>query len=178
MVVLEEHVVQIQLVTEGGRYLIHVWWNVAHLLNHPWPNLSDVHVNHETVVAINFEQLILIQAVGLDELLDVHVLVRKNHIRCPKLVSGGIVVINLQVLVDLAIINLEEEVALGGHFFKGFTSKLSSLFGRDQALKLSQGNLLLNQLVDLCLDLSCFSVIMFFMHSQAAEDFLPFSCVV
>ena len=76
VVVLEEHVVQVQVVSESQSGLVHVRRDVAYLINHTWSHLSDVHVDQKTVVSVDFKQLVFGQVFRLEVVLDIAMLVR------------------------------------------------------------------------------------------------------
>jgi hypothetical protein len=87
VVVLEEHVVQVQRLNEVGVYLVEMRWNVALLLDNTRTHLSNVHINHQAVVAVNLEEFVFSQILGVHEVLDVHMFVRKNHVGVSELVT-------------------------------------------------------------------------------------------
>lgn len=59
VVVLEEHVIQMKWVGKSWSNLVHVWGDIAGLINNTWSNLSDMHVNQKTIVSIDFKQFVL-----------------------------------------------------------------------------------------------------------------------
>jgi len=72
-------------------------WNIALFLNNSWSYLSDVHINHKTIVSINFIEFLLCQSFSLDIMLDIDVLVRKNNIWVSEFVSWCFDVENFKV---------------------------------------------------------------------------------
>ena len=95
VVVLKEHVVQVAWVGKGWSNLVHVWWNIACLVDYAWSHLGDVHIDQKTVVSINLEKFILSQILGVNIMLDVAVLMGKDNIWMSILVSWGLKVVNL-----------------------------------------------------------------------------------
>lgn len=59
VVVLEEHVVQVQVVSEGKSGLVHMRRDVADLINHSRSHLGDVHIDQKTIISVDFEKLVL-----------------------------------------------------------------------------------------------------------------------
>jgi len=58
MIMIKEFVVEgISIILiEINRIVI--WWNVALFINDSWSNLSNMHINHQTVIGINFKQFV------------------------------------------------------------------------------------------------------------------------
>ena len=98
MVVLEEHIVQVKVVFETRGYLIHMWWDVADLVDDAWSNLSDVHIDEKTVVGVDLSELVFGQVSGVEVVLDIAVLVWKDDVWMSELVSWGFEIVDLEVL--------------------------------------------------------------------------------
>jgi len=58
MIMIEEFVVESISIILIEINPIVIWWNIALFVNDSWSNLSNMHVNHQTVVGINFEQFV------------------------------------------------------------------------------------------------------------------------
>ena len=106
MVVFKEHVIQSQtrvklLVCSN---LVHMCGDVRLIVNDPWSNLGNMHVYQQAVVGVDFEEFILSQTLGLNVMLNVNMLVRKNYIWMSKLVSWGFDVKHSYVFVHLVSI--------------------------------------------------------------------------
>ena len=63
-----------------------------------------MHVNHQAVVCVHLEQLGLSQVLRVHEVLDVHVLVGKDHVWMSVLVSWRFQVVHFQVLLLLILV--------------------------------------------------------------------------
>jgi hypothetical protein len=148
VVVLEEHVVQVQRLNEVGVYLVEMRWNVALLLDNTRTHLSNVHINHQAVVAVNLEEFVFSQILGVHEVLDVHMFVRKNHVGVSELVTRSFKVVDSQVLVPLVLVDAEEEIALGCNLLESVTLESLLLFGRELILETGQLKLVLDELVN------------------------------
>ena len=53
--------------------------DIAHLIQVLWAHLTDVKINHVTVICVNLSQLILSEVLSVKPVLNVHVLVREDH---------------------------------------------------------------------------------------------------
>jgi len=105
MVMLEEHVVQIEHIRETWCELVHVWWDIAHFLDDSWSHLGDMHIDEETVVSINFNKLVLAQIFGIDVILNITVLMWQNNIWVSIFVSWCLKIVDLKVFSSLSFIN-------------------------------------------------------------------------
>jgi hypothetical protein len=59
--------------------LVEVRGNVANFVEVLRSHLTDVQVDHVAVVGVDLGQLVLVQVLGVQPVLDVHVLVREDH---------------------------------------------------------------------------------------------------
>jgi len=59
--------------------LVEVRGNVANFVEVLGSHLTDVQVDHVAVVGVDLGQLVLVQVLGVQPVLDVHVLVREDH---------------------------------------------------------------------------------------------------
>jgi len=91
--------------------------DVAFILNVVGPDLGDVQIDHELVVAIKLVQLVLVVAIDIDGVRDVDVLVGQDVRWVAVLVPWSLEVVDLQIFHALLLIDAEEEVLLGDHFF-------------------------------------------------------------
>ena len=114
--VFKEHVVQMNWAFKVWSDLVHVWWDVRLFLNDSWTNLSDMHVNHETVVCINFNQLFFGEISSVDVILNITMFVRQNNIRMTELVSWCLEINNSKILVFLVFIDTEVVITFGCDF--------------------------------------------------------------
>jgi len=103
-------------------------WNIALFLNQTWSYLSDVHINHKTIVSINFKKFIFSQRFGLNIMLNIGVLVRKNDIWVSKFVSWSFDVENFHVFRSFVSVIREEVVTIGSDLCKSVVGKVISLF--------------------------------------------------
>jgi hypothetical protein len=145
VVVLEEHVIQMKWVGESWSNLVHVWWDIASLINNSRSNLSDVHIDQKTVISINFEQFIFSQFLGVHIMLDITVLVGKDHIWMSVLVSWSLKIVDLKVLALFGLINAKVEITFGSNL--GICVLLESLhfFLRELILESHLSNFVVNQ---------------------------------
>lgn len=105
MVMLEEHIVQMEWVRETWGNLVHVWWDVADFLDDSWSNLGDMHIDEKTVVSINFNKFFLIQIFGIDIVLNITVLMWQNNIWVSVFVTWSLKIVDLKVFTSLSFIN-------------------------------------------------------------------------
>ena len=91
--------------------------DVAFILNVVGPDLGDVQIDHELVVAIKLVQLVLVVAIDIDGVRDVDVLVGQDVRWVAVLVAWSLEVVDLQIFHALLLIDTKEEVLLGDHFF-------------------------------------------------------------
>ena len=75
MIVLEEHIVQIFILSEPKCDLVHMWWNITNLIDNSRPDLSNMHVDHQAIVAIDLKQFVLCQVFCVNIMLNVAMLV-------------------------------------------------------------------------------------------------------
>ena len=90
-----------QRILESWGNLVHVWRDVADLIDLTWSDLSNVHVNHVRVEAVDIEHLILVVAVNVDGVLHVEVFVGQDHVWMAVLVARSTHVVNFQISVLL-----------------------------------------------------------------------------
>ena len=123
---LKVHVVQMVVDFLLVSNLVQVAGDVALLVEVLGSDLCDVHVDQISIVTVNLHHLVLVIAIDIDVVAGRDVLVRQDHARLSKLVTGSLHVPNLHVSALLLLINLEEEVLLGDHLVVGILSKLFS----------------------------------------------------
>lgn len=145
--------------TEGWSEVVQMAWHVANLIDDSWSHLSDVHVDHQTVVSVDLVKLLRSQILCFDIVLDVNMLVGQDHVRVPVLISWGLKVVDLQVVVDLVLIVVEVEVALGGHLLVGLGCEATQLFLGKLVLEALKLDFVLDKLVDLGLNLGYLTVV-------------------
>lgn len=75
---LKEHVVQVLVPISGGLDLVVVRRDVADFVQVLRSDLADVQIDQVTVVSIDLGELLLVEVLGIEESLHMHVLVRKN----------------------------------------------------------------------------------------------------
>jgi len=103
-------------------------WNIALFLNNSWSYLSDVHINHKTIVSINFIEFLLCQSFSLNIMLDIDVLVRKNNIWVSEFVSWSFDVEHFKVLRCFVSVIREEVVTVGSDLSESIVGKVICLF--------------------------------------------------
>ena len=158
-----------QGILESWGNLIHVWRDVADLIDLAWSDLSDVHIDHETVVAIDLHKLFLVQVLGVKVVLNISVLVGKNDVRVSELVAWRLHVGHSNVLVDFVGIEAEVEVRVGSNLVKSISLKGKLVVLAHFLFETSEFELLLNELVDFGLDLFHFLMVTIFRLSQLRE---------
>lgn len=102
--------------------LVHMSWNIALFVNYAWSYLSNVHINHKTVVSINFEKFILGQRFSFNVMLNIDMLVWKNHIWMSKFISWGLSIENSEVFVHFIGVIREVVVTIGGDLSESVVS--------------------------------------------------------
>jgi hypothetical protein len=152
VVVLEEHVVQMEIVSIGRSNLVHVWWNVANFVINAWSHLSNVHIDQETIVSVDFEKLVLSEVLGIKVVLNITMLVRKDYIRVLKFVSWSFEIVDLKILRLLVLIKTEIVVALSSYLIISISLKSNLFFLCKLVLKAHFLHFLLEQFSNLVLD--------------------------
>ena len=142
---LKVHVVQMVIDSLLMSNLVQVAWDVALLIKVLGTDLSDVHVNHVSIVTVNLHHLVLVIAIDIDVVARRNVLMWQDAAWLSELVAGSLHVPDLQVTALLLLIDLEEEVLLGDDLLVGVLCKL---LARDLVLELNKTNLLLNNFID------------------------------
>ena len=107
---IEEHVVEVLILVTDRLYLVEVRRNVGHLIKVLGSHLTNVKVNHVAVVSVDLIQLLRGKRISLHPVLHMHMLVRKNDRGVSVMISGRLLVDNLDVSCLLILIDLEEEV--------------------------------------------------------------------
>jgi len=128
VIVLEEHIVQTLTILKLRVDLIHMGWDIALIINYTWSYLSNVHINHKTVVSINFKKFIFGQSFSLNIMLDIDVLVRKNNIWVSEFISWSFDVENFKVFRCFLGVIREEVVTVGSDLCESVVGKIISLF--------------------------------------------------
>ena len=149
MVKLEEAVVQVTIVGFHQFRLVESLGHVAFGIEVFRTDLSNVHVNEQRVVAINLKQLLFCH-VGIQVVVNMNVLMRKNHIRAVGWNARSFGVENLCVVLLFVLINSEVEVLLADHLIVGVCSQVLVI---NETLEFQSFNLLSNDFVNLALDL-------------------------
>lgn len=152
VVVLEEHVVQMEIVSIGRSNLVHVWWNVANFVINAWSHLSNVHIDQETIVSVDFEKLVFSEVLGIKVVLNITMLVRKDYIRVLKFVSWSFEIVDLKILRLLVLIKTEIVVALSSYLIISISLKSNLFFLCKLVLKAHFLHFLLEQFSNLVLD--------------------------
>ena len=142
---LKVHVVQMVIDFLLMSDLVQVAWDVVLLIKVLRTDLSDVHVNHVSIVTVNLHHLVLVIAIDIDVVARRNVLMWQDAAWLSELVAGSLHVPDLQVTALLLLIDLEEEVLLGDDLLVGVLCKL---LARDLVLELNKTNLLLNNFID------------------------------
>jgi len=159
----------VEWVSEAWGNLVEVGRDVALLLNHAGPDLGDVHVDHKAVVAIDLEQFVLGQILGVDVVLDVHMFVGQDYVRVSERVTWGLNVEYLEVLVHLLLVHLEVVITPRSNLAKSVRCQGLGLLLGKLLLKPCQSELLLDELVDFRLDLGDFIVVRWVCLGQVSE---------
>ena len=142
---LKVHVVQMVIDFLLMSNLVQVAWDVALLIKVLGTDLSDVHVNHVSIVTVNLHHLVLVIAIDIDVVARRNVLMWQDAAWLSELVAGSLHVPDLQVTALLLLIDLEEEVFFSDDLLIGVLRKLLT---RDLVLKFNKTNLLLNNFID------------------------------
>ena len=125
--------------------LVQVAWDVALLIKVLGTDLSNVHVNHVSIVTVNLHHLVLVIAIDIDVVARRNVLMWQDAAWLSELVARSLHVPDLQVTALLLLIDLEEEVFFSDDLLIGVLRKLLT---RDLVLKFNKTNLLLNNFID------------------------------
>jgi hypothetical protein len=112
---LEEHVVQMKIVSEGRSSLVHVRRNVANFVNNTRSNLGNMHIDQKTIVSVDFEKFVVCEVFSINIVLNITMLVRKDYIWVLKFVTWSFEIVDLKVLRFLILIKTEVVVALSGY---------------------------------------------------------------
>ena len=126
VVVLEELVIEIDALLHVNVFAREAFGNVTLLDDVFGPDLRNMEVGQERIVAIELKQLVFVAAVEIDWVLHAAVLVRKDYLGVAMLISWRIEVVDLQILGLLLLIKSEEEVFPGDNLFILARSKLFS----------------------------------------------------
>ena len=130
-------------------YLVEALWHIADSIKIARANLSDVHVNHQGVPAVDFKHLLRVLSIDVNVVVGVNMLVRSDSRWLSVDVSGRLHVVEAQISVLLLFINAKVEVRFGHHFLVlGLRDALSCVL----VLKFEVFNLLGDDLVDALLD--------------------------
>jgi len=103
-------------------------WNIARIINYTWSYLSDVHINHKTIVSINFKKFIFSQRFGFNIMLDIDVLVRKDDIWVSEFVSWGFDIEDFEVFLSLGSVIREIVVTVGCDLCESVVSNIIGFF--------------------------------------------------
>ena len=158
--------------------MIHVWWNIRNFINHSRSNLRNMHINHQTIVAINFHQLVLAQIFRVDVVLNISVLVRENHIWMAIFVSRRRNVVALNIFPNFVFVEIEVKIAISRHLIKSVAFKGKAVSFAHMLSETSQFNLLLNQSINLALHLCNFAVVGSIWLCKVFEVGLAFCSVI
>ena len=89
-------------------------------------DLSDVHVNHVSIVAVDLHHLISVASINVDVVRRADVFMRQDDLRLAVLVSRSFHVPDLQVALLLLLIDFKEEVFLCDDLIVGTLGELFS----------------------------------------------------
>ena len=107
---LKVHVVQMVIDSLLMSNLVQVAWDVALLIKVLRTDLSNMHVNHVSIVTVNLHHLVLVIAIDIDVVARRNVLMWQDAAWLSELVAGSFHVPDLQVTALLLLINFEEEI--------------------------------------------------------------------
>ncbi len=113
---IEEHIIQVVVSITDALHLVEMGRNVAHFIKVFRADLTDVEIDHMAIVCVDLSQLFLSEVFGVEPVLNVHMLMRKDNGRVTVVVARSLGIKDLEVLGDLVLINLKEEVGLGLDF--------------------------------------------------------------
>jgi len=172
VVVLEEHVVQMEWVGEAWGDVVHVWWHVAHFLDNTWSHLGDMHIDEKTVVSVNLNELFLAQILGVHIVLNIAVLMWQNNIWVSIFVTWCLEIVDLKVFSSLSFVDRKIEIGFGCNLGVGVALKTGLLLTRKLVFKAHKLDLLLNESRNFRFDLFDFGVITVLMGSEGGEVLL------
>lgn len=132
--------------------------NVRNLVEVLGSHLTNVKINHVAIVSIDLIKFFRIQGISVNPVLNVHMLVRKDHRGVSVVVSRSFPVEDLEVLRNLILINFEEEVRFSLDIAIHVLRESLPLFALKLLLESESIKLLLNKSGNASLDL--FEVIM------------------
>lgn len=89
----------------SGLNLVEVRWDVGYLIQVLRSDLADVQIYQVTVVCVDLSEFLLIELLGINESLNVHMLVRQDHGCVSVSVSRSLLVIDLEIFVLLVLVN-------------------------------------------------------------------------
>jgi hypothetical protein len=114
----------------------------------------------------------LSQILGVDIVLNIAVLVGKDHVGVPVLVAGCLEVVDLQVFIYLVRIILEEVAAVRGHLTVYVALQGGELLSTNKVLELTLTDFLLDELINLTFGLVHFWVLAGIVSGQCSEKLL------
>jgi hypothetical protein len=106
----------------------HMGWNIINFLNDTWSNLSNVHINKKTIISIYFLKFFWSQLLGINIMLNIAVLMRKNNIRVSIFVTWGFKINNFKVFLCFLSVKAKEKAGVGSNFTIRLFLELSKLF--------------------------------------------------
>ena len=116
MEVFEEHVIKMNWTSKAWSNLVHMRRNIGCFLNYTGSNLGDMHVDHQAIVCINLNQFFFGEISSVDVILDIAMLMWKNHVWMSEFVSWSIEINNSKILVNLVFINTKVIITFGSDF--------------------------------------------------------------
>lgn len=149
VVKLKEAVVEMRVVFLRKFSLIESLWHVALRVQVFRTDLGNVHINQQRVVAVNFEKLLL-GHVCVNVVINVDVLVRKNHVGAVGGVTWHFGVVHLVVRQLFVFVNSKVEAFLCDDFLVGVVDQSGLV---NTFVEFKSFDFLLNDSVNLVFDL-------------------------
>lgn len=105
MIEVKEHVVKVLTLITSRFNLVKMSRNVAHFIQVLGSHLTDVEIDHMTVICVNFKHLVFSQSICVKPVEYMHVLVRKNYRGVSVVIPWCLFVVDLNVLIAFVFVD-------------------------------------------------------------------------
>lgn len=130
MVILKEHIIQVQGLCMTWSNKIHMRWNIINLITNSRSNLCNMHVDQQTVISVDLKQLILGQIFGINIVLNIDRFMGQNDVWVPVSITRSFKVVYCQIFIYLVFIKAEVEITFGCNFIVSIRFKCLKVFLR------------------------------------------------
>lgn len=128
MIEVKEHVIKMLVRITGNFHLVEMSRYVTHFIQVLRSYLTDVEIDHMTVICINLKHLIFRQSICINPVGYVHVLMREHYRWMSVVIPWCFFVVDLNVLITFVFVNLEKEVWLRFHLIESTWLQMLQLF--------------------------------------------------